>query len=174
MNARSGPRLGEPASRLRMQFVPIATVMFASALPLLLPLIANSPMLPPLGLIMFLCWQMLRAEMWPVWIGLPLGLWDDMFSGQPIGCAVGLWTLACIAIQYFSQRIYWRGFAHDWVITAALVAIIQFMGALIVHPHASAGRLISLILPQIIFAALLVPLFLRLTGQFDKFRLKRR
>lgn len=174
MIARTGPQLGEPASRLRMQLVPIATVMLASALPLMLPLIANSPVLPPLGLILFLCWQMLRAELWPVWIGLPLGLWDDMFSGQPFGSAIGLWTLACIAIQYFSQRIYWRGFVHDWAITATLVAIIQFLGALIVHPHAPTGRLLSLVLPQIIFAAMLVPMVLRLTGRFDNFRLKRR
>jgi rod shape-determining protein MreD len=174
MNTRTGPRLGEPASKLRMQLVPIATVMIASALPLMLPLIANSPVLPPLGLILFLCWQMLRTEMWPVWVGLPFGLWDDMFSGQPFGCAIGLWTLACIAIQYFSQRIYWRGFTHDWAIIAASVAAIQFLSAWIAHPHTAPDRLLGLVLPQIILAALLVPLFLRLTGMFDKIRLKRR
>jgi hypothetical protein len=86
---QKGPRLGEPASLWRMRIVPIASVMFASALPLMLPLIANSPVLPPLGLLFFLCWQLLRAEMWPVWIGLPLGLWDDLFSGAPIGTAMG-------------------------------------------------------------------------------------
>src|SRR3546814_1079935 len=87
-----------------MRIVPIASVMFASALPLMLPLIANSPVLPPLGLLFFLCWQLLRAEMWPVWIGLPLGLWDDLFSGAPIGTAVALWTLASIAIAWRSEE----------------------------------------------------------------------
>src|SRR3546814_17944409 len=86
----------------------------ASALPLMLPIVASSPALPPLGLLFFLCWQLLRTEMWPVWIGLPLGLWDDLFSGAPIGSAVARWTAASIAIHYISQRIYWRGFFHAW------------------------------------------------------------
>ena len=174
MNNRAAPRLGEPASLWRMRIVPVATVMIASALPLMLPLVANSPVLPPLGLLFFLCWQLLRTEMWPVWIGLPLGLWDDLFSGQPIGTAVGLWTLASIAIHYSSQRIYWRGFLHDWAIAALLIAIIQSLAALIVHPGAATGRVLGLVVPQIIISALLVPLFIRLTGKFDNFRLKRR
>ena len=174
MNNRAAPRLGEPASLWRMRIAPVATVMIASALPLMLPLVANSPVLPPLGLLFFLCWQLLRTEMWPVWIGLPLGLWDDLFSGQPIGTAVGLWTLASIAIHYSSQRIYWRGFLHDWAIAALLIAIIQSLAALIVHPGAATGRVLGLVVPQIIISALLVPLFMRLTGKFDNFRLKRR
>jgi len=174
MNNRAAPRLGEPASLWRMRIVPVATVMIASALPLMLPLVANSPVLPPLGLLFFLCWQLLRTEMWPVWIGLPLGLCDDLFSGQPIGTAVGLWTLASIAIHYSSQRIYWRGFLHDWAIAALLIAVIQSLAALIVHPSAATGRVLGLVVPQIVISVLLVPLFMRLTGKFDNFRLKRR
>ncbi len=174
MNRHAGPRLGEPASLWRMRVVPVATVMVASALPLMLPLVASSPVLPPLGLLFFLCWQLLRTEMWPVWIGLPLGLWDDLFSGQPIGTAVGLWTLASLAIHYSSQRIYWRGFLHDWAIAALLVAIIQSLAALIAHPAAAPGRVLGLVLPQILLSILLVPLVMRLTGKFDNFRLKRR
>lgn len=171
---QKGPRLGEPASLWRMRVVPVTTVMIASALPLMLPLIANSPVLPPLGLLFFLCWQLLRTEMWPVWIGLPLGLWDDLFSGAPIGTAIGLWTLASLAIHYLEQRIYWRGFFHDWAIGALLVAIVQALAALITHPHAGVGRILELVAPQIVISILLVPLFLRLTGKFDNFRLKRR
>lgn len=174
MNRAAAPLQREPASRWRMRAVPVATVMFASALPLMLPMVASSPVLPPLGLLLFLCWQLLRIEMWPVWIGLPLGLWDDLFSGAPIGTAVGLWTLATIAIHYFSQRVYWRGFIHDWGVAALLIAAIQALAALIAHPDAHMGRVLGLVAPQIIISALLVPLFLRLTGKFDNFRLKRR
>lgn len=174
MNKAAGPRLGEPASLWRMRIVPVATVMIASALPLMLPLVASSPVLPPLGLLFFLCWQLLRTEMWPVWIGLPLGLWDDLYSGQPIGTAIGLWTLASLAIHYSSQRIYWRGFWHDWIIAALLVAIIQSLAALIAHPGAGTGRVLGLVLPQIVISILLVPLVMRLIGKFDNFRLRRR
>jgi rod shape-determining protein MreD len=34
--------------------------------------------------------------------------------------------------------------------------------------------MLGLVLPQIIISVLLMPLFLRLTGKFDNFRLKRR
>lgn len=164
----------QTATPWRVHIVPALTVMLASALPSMLPLIANSPVIPPLGLLLFLCWRLLRAEMWPVWAALPLGLWDDMFSGQPIGCAVGLWTMASIGIDYFDQRIYWRDFRHDWAIAAIAIALIQFVAAIIVHPDLAWGRALGLVLPQIIFAALMVPLAMRLTVQFDNFRLKRR
>ncbi|HMO76710.1 MAG TPA: rod shape-determining protein MreD [Sphingopyxis sp.] len=170
----AAPRLGAPPSPLRRIGIPLATVMLASALPLMLPMVASSAILPPLGLLMFLGWQLLRTEMWPVWIGLPLGLWDDLFSGAAIGTAVGLWTLASIAIHYFAQRIYWRGFFHDWALAALLIAVIQSLAALIAHPAAPAGQAALLVAPQIVIAALLVPLFLRMTGAFDNFRLKRR
>src|SRR3546814_10035974 len=87
---------------------------------------------------------LLRTEMWPVWIGLPLGLVDDLFSGAPIGTAVCLWTLASIAIHYFAQRIYWRGFFHDWGIAALLLAAVQAAAALIAHPDAPTGRVLGL------------------------------
>src|SRR3546814_14470531 len=109
--------------------------------------------LPPLGLPFFLCWQLLRAEMWPVWIGLPLGLWDDLFSGAPIGTAVGLWTLASIVIAWSSQRIHWRGFFHDWAIAALLVAIIQSLAALITHPSPAPGQVPVFVAPRIIISA---------------------
>lgn len=112
--------------------------------------------------------------MWPVWVGLPLGLWDDLFSGAPIGTAIGLWTIASIAIAYFAQRIYWRGFLHDWAIGGLLVAAIQALAALIAHPHIATGRVLGLVVPQIIVSILLLPLILRVTGKFDNFRLKRR
>lgn len=158
----------------RMRIIPVATVLAASALPLTLPLIANSAVVPPLGLILFLCWRLLRAELWPVWIALPLGLWDDLFSGQPIGCAMGLWTIASIGIDYFEQNIYWRNFRHDWAIASLAIAFVQFFGAVLAHPDLNWGRLLALVAPQIIFAALIIPLAMRLTVQFDNFRLKRR
>ena len=155
-----------------MWAIPIVSVMIGSALPLMLPIVASSPVVPPIGLLLFLCWQFLRAEMWPVWIGLPLGLWDDLFSGQPIGCAVGLWTLASIAIQFFAHRIYWRSFRHDWLVAVLLIATAQSLGALIAHRGVSPEHVLWLVLPQILISALLIPLAMRLTAKIDRFRLR--
>lgn len=166
--------IGEPPPRWRVRSVPIATVLLASALPLLLPLIASSPILPPFGLMMFLAWRLLRPEIWPVWAALPFGLWDDLFSGAAIGTAVALWTFASIAIDYFELRIYWRGFRHDWGIAALAIAFVQIVAAWIMHPDVAPLRTIALVLPQVVLAILLMPLAMRLAGWFDSLRLRRR
>ena len=77
------------------------STLLAAALPLLLvmagslsptwPVIAAAPVMPPLGFILLLAWQHLRPGLFPVWAGLPLGLFDDLFSGQPLGSAELLW-----------------------------------------------------------------------------------
>ncbi|HET6536685.1 MAG TPA: rod shape-determining protein MreD [Sphingopyxis sp.] len=168
------PDIGEPAPYWRTHSIPVITVIFASALPTMLPLIASSPVLPPMGLLIFLSWQLLRTEMWPVWIGLPLGLADDLFSGAPIGTAIFLWTITSILIHYLSQKILWRTFWHDWLIAAICIALIQTLSAKFSHPHAEWGRMAMIVAPQIIASILLFPIFMRLVGSFDRFRLKRR
>lgn len=168
------PDIGDPAPLWRRITIPIVTVIVASALPTMLPLIANSPVLPPLGLLIFLSWQLLRTDMWPVWIGLPLGLVDDLFSGAPLGSAIFLWTVASICIHYFSQKILWRGFWHDWFIAALLIALIQTVAAKLSHPHAEWARMLAIVAPQIMASCLVFPIFVRLVAAFDKFRLKRR
>lgn len=168
------PTIGDPPPMWRVISIPIITVFIASALPTMLPLVANSPVLPPLGLLIFLGWQLLRTDMWPVWIGIPLGLMDDLYSGSPIGTAVFLWTITSIFIHYISQKILWRGFWHDWLIASISILIIQTIAAKISHPHAEWIRLLIIIGPQIVASILLFPLFLRMIAFFDKIRLKRR
>lgn len=168
------PSIGDPPPLWRVISIPLVTVILASALPTMLPLVASSPVLPPFGLLIFLSWQLLRTEMWPVWIGVPLGLVDDLYSGAPIGTAVFLWTVSSIFIHYLSQKILWRGFWHDWLIAALLIIVIQGMAAKIGHPHVESARLFLIVAPQIMTSVLLFPLFVRLVALFDRFRLKRR
>jgi rod shape-determining protein MreD len=168
-----GPNIGDPPPAWRRISIPLFTVIFASALPTMLPLISNSPVVPPMGLLLFLCWQLLRTDIWPIWIGAPLGLMDDLFSGAPIGSAIFLWTVASFAIHYFSERILWRAFWHDWLIAALLIALIQTISAKLSHSHAAWLQMLQLVAPQIIISSLLFPLFMRLTAMVDKFRLKR-
>ena len=47
---------------------------------------------------------------------LPLGLFDDLVSGQPLGSAMLLWTLCFLAIDVLEQRLVWRDFWQDWLI----------------------------------------------------------
>lgn len=68
----------------------VASIL-AGSLVTLLPVVATVPFLPPFGLLMFLGWRLLRPGALPVWAAAPLGLFDDLVSGQPLGSAVLLW-----------------------------------------------------------------------------------
>jgi rod shape-determining protein MreD len=174
MSSLARARIGEPASAFRRQAFPIGSVMLFSALPMLVPVIASSAILPPLGLAMFLAWRLLHPTLWPVWIGLPLGLWDDLFSGQPIGSAVGLWTLATLAIDYIDQRTYWRGYWQDWLIAAIAILVVQLIAAAIVHPGLNlAGLFIQTAFSSAV-GILLFPVLVRLAARLDSVRLLRR
>ena len=61
---------------------PWATIMLGSLAPVL-PVIPAVPVLPPLGFLLLLGWRLVRPGLLPLWAGVPLGLFDDLFSGQP-------------------------------------------------------------------------------------------
>lgn len=174
MNSLAPTRIGEPPSRLRLQAIPIITVMLASALPMMLPLIAAWAYLPPLGLLLFLAWRLLHPTLWPVWIGLPLGLWDDLVSGQPVGSAMGLWTVATLAIDFIDQRTYWRGYWQDWLIASIATAIIITVGATLAHPQATPSQILGLIGLQMAASIMMFPIMVRIAAWLDRVRLFRR
>lgn len=174
MNSLAPTRIGEPPSRLRLQAIPIITVMLASAMPMMLPLIAAWAYLPPLGLLLFLAWRLLHPSLWPVWIGLPLGLWDDLVSGQPVGSAMGLWTVAMLAIDFIDQRTYWRGYWQDWLIASIATSIIIIAGAALAHPHATSSQIIGLVGLQMAASILIFPMMVRVAAWLDRVRLFRR
>ena len=37
-------------------------------------------------------------------------MFDDLFSGQPMGSAMLLWSVAMIALEAIEQRFPWRGY----------------------------------------------------------------
>ena len=79
-------RFAPPPTAFEQQLIPVVSVLLASLVPLL-PMIASTPVVPPFGFMMLLSWRLMRNDLWPVWAALPLGLFDDMFSGAPIGTA---------------------------------------------------------------------------------------
>ena len=77
----------------------ILSVMAGSMATSTLPLVAGTPLLPPFGLLILLAWRLMRPGMWPAWIGLPLGLFDDLYNGQPFGSSAFIWSLCMIAVE---------------------------------------------------------------------------
>ncbi len=166
-----GSRINRVKSPLREYTVPYASIMLGSLLPILF-LADVMPVVPPLGYLFLLAWRIMRPGVLPLWIGVPLGAFDDLFSGQPFGSAVLLWSLTMIALEALEQRFPWRGFWQDWF-TASLAAIVYILAAMVVSGADLSLPLLLACLPQIVLAILLYPLVSRMVAWLDRFRLSR-
>ncbi len=157
-----------PPTALERQLVPIVSTMLAALFPIV-PLVAEVPLLPPLGLLVFLGWRLLRPEVWPLWMGLPLGLWDDLASGQPLGSAMFGWTLAMLALDLLDQRLGFRTQLQDWGIAALLVAANLLIALAFVRVGGGATPVFMLV-PQLVIAALAWPVVTRTCAALDRWR----
>jgi rod shape-determining protein MreD len=149
--------------------LPWLTVMLGSLSPTW-PIVASAPLLPPLGFLVLLVWRQLRPGLLPVWAGLPLGLFDDLYSGQPLGSAVLLWSIALIVLEVIELRFPWRNFFIDWLVAAGLIVayLPTAMGlAMGVTPSA------VVLAPQLLISIFAYPLIGRLVALFDRLRLVR-
>lgn len=151
------------------RITPWIVVMLGSLAPLL-PLIASAPLVPPLGFLFLLGWLLLRPGIFPAWAGFPLGLFDDLFSGQPLGSSALLWSIAVLMLEIVEFRVPWRNFIQNWAIAAGLVSAHILLSALFAQQAGGAASFAAL-LPQLILAILLVPLVGRIVAMFDRFRL---
>lgn len=163
------PRLGRHPSRLRLSGTPIITVLLGSMVTAL-PVIAQSPVMPPFGLLLLLSWRLLRPEMWRAWIALPLGLFDDMASGQPIGSAMFLWTVTLIAIDAIEPKLIWRDYRQDWLIGALAIIFCTAGGVFFARVTGGGDVRLLLVVPQMGWTILLFPFIVRQCARIDHWR----
>ena len=162
-------RFDREPSTLKMLAFPIASVMLSSMVTTM-PFLMSQPLLPPLGLMMMLAWRMMRPGLLPMWAGLPFGLVDDLFSGQPFGSAGLIWSLVMLAIEVIDTRAIWRDHLQNWFVASVLIAAALLAGlGLAGLAHARPDAVV--LLPQIILSILLYPLVVRICAQLDKWRL---
>lgn len=166
-----GLRINRAPSPWRANSVPYLSVVLASLAPVVF--IADlMPILPPLGFLMLLGWRMVRPGLLPLWVGAPLGAFDDLVSGQPFGSAIFLWSLAMIVIELIENRFPWRGFWQDWF-TAGVMAVGYWLASLLVSGAPITTQMLVVALPQALVAVLLYPIVARLVARLDQFRLAR-
>lgn len=163
-------RLNRTRSPLRMRAVPIISVLLASMLPSFLPILISEPLMPPFGLMLFLSWRLMRPGLWPIWAGLPFGLFDDVFSGQPMGSGALIWSFAMLGMEMLDSRAIWRDHWQDWLLGTIIIILALFIGLWFVSlGYNSAGA--TILLPQIIISVLLFPLVVRFCARLDGWRL---
>lgn len=162
-------RINRAPSPVIARTIPWASILVASILPGWL-LIASAPVFPPLGFLFFVSWRQLRPGLLPVWSGLPLGLFDDLFSGQPFGSAVFLWSMAAIALDVVEARLPWRNFLTEWLVAIGLI-LAYIILCLALANIAGAAAPIKVIVPQIVISILAYPLVGRVIAVLDRLRL---
>jgi len=164
-------RLNRVYSPWRMRLAPIISVLLGSLMTTL-PFFTYQPLLPPFGFMVFIAWRFMRPGIWPMWAGLPLGLFDDIFSGALFGTAAFTWSLAMLVAEFIDSRIIWRDHIIDWIIAGFFITVYLLSGILLIGLVQPSIHII-VILPQILFSILLYPLIVRYCAVFDKWRLKR-
>lgn len=166
-----GSRINRAHSPVLVYSIPVLTVVIGSVLAIL-PMASAVPLLPPLGFVFLLSWRSVRPGLFPIWAGFPLGMIDDLFSGQPFGSAILLWSLTLIFIELIEARFPWRTFIQDWASAIVAIFVYLLVGALLsggsLDWHAFVG-----LGPQFLVSILIVPIFARLVARLDRFRLMR-
>jgi rod shape-determining protein MreD len=165
-----GSKINRAHSPLLAYALPWISVLVGSLVPQL-PIASAVPLVPPLGFLMLLSWRLVRPGLLPAWAGFPLGAFDDLFSGQPFGSAILLWSATMIGIELVETRFPWRGFFQDWIVASVIVSWYLAMAALV--SGALVGVSLLVILPQLVLSVALIPLLSRFVAALDRLRLRR-
>ncbi|GAB5347639.1 rod shape-determining protein MreD [Alteriqipengyuania sp. 357] len=167
----SARQINRDHSPFLLVFVPWATIMLASFLQSI-PIATAGPLLPPIGFLFLLAWRLLRPGVLPIWSGIIFGMWDDLFSGQPFGSAILLFSAAMLTIELIDIRFPWRGFAQDWLIAAAIVVVYILVSTLVSGSRLSLP-LFAVIVPQLLLSIIAYPFIAFIVSRLDKLRLMR-
>ncbi|MFM6933188.1 MAG: rod shape-determining protein MreD [Novosphingobium sp.] len=151
--------------------MPWLSIMLASVLPQWLS-IFSAAVLPPFGYLLLVAWRQVRPGVLPVWAGLPLGLFDDLYSGMPLGTGILLWSITLIGMELLEARYPWRGLLVDWL-AGSVIAGVYIVLCSVIAGTGDSGMSALPMLFQIAASALLFPLVGRYAAFCDRLRLKR-
>lgn len=166
-----GSRINRSHSPLLANIIPWASILIASLLPIF-AIASALPLVPPLGFLMLLAWRLVRPGLLPVWAGFPLGLFDDLYSGQPFGFAILTWSVTLLAVEAIEMRWPWRAFWQDWFTAGILSSAYIIAGWLLSGATPTLPSLVA-ILPQLVLTVLVYPLIASFISRLDEIRLRR-
>lgn len=155
----------------RREYVPIISTVIACLLTLL-PIVVSSPIIPDFAFLVLIAWRLLRPEMWSPLVPLPLGLLNDLITGNPLGQSMALWTTTFIIFDIVDTRVLFRDYWMDWFFASLAIIGYVFAGWYI-------GRLMGntasflVMLPQLGASILAYPIVARVVLALDRWRLQR-
>ncbi|QNM83291.1 rod shape-determining protein MreD [Sphingomonas sabuli] len=102
------------------EYFPAVSVLVASLLAVL-PIVTQTGWFPSFGFLLLIAWRLYRNDVWPSWWAAPLGLFNDLVTGAPIGLSVTVWTMAMLALDLLDRRTIWRDYWVEWALAAVLI-----------------------------------------------------
>ena len=167
---KSKRRIGEGPVR-GAAYIPAASVVLASLLASL-PIISQNGWWPDFGFLTLIAWRLRRGDPFPAWWAAPLGFWNDLVTGAPIGLSVSLWTIVMLAIDVADRRTFFRDYWLDWALAVLLVFINEWL-QLRVAAWMGAPLPFATLVPPLLISAASFPLFAWTIGRLDQWRLGR-
>ncbi|HEX9954826.1 MAG TPA: rod shape-determining protein MreD [Allosphingosinicella sp.] len=156
---------------IRRQVVPVVSTLIAALLDAL-PIVATTPLIPDFAFLVLLAWRLLRPEIWPAWAALPLGLFNDLVSGHPIGQSMAIWTALFLLLELADSRTGWRDYWIDWLFASLAILAHSFAGWYIAREMGNRAEFL-IMLPQFVLSVIAYPLVARLVVGLDRWRLAR-
>ncbi|HET9639231.1 MAG TPA: rod shape-determining protein MreD [Allosphingosinicella sp.] len=156
---------------LRRQWVPILSTL-AAALLALYPFVATWAIVPDFAFLVLIAWRLLRPELWQAHMALPLGLFNDLVAGLPLGQSMALWTLTFLILDIVDSRVGWRDYWLDWLFAASAILFYTAGGWYVARQMGSVTPF-AVLLPQLALSVFAYPLVARLVVALDRWRLSR-
>ena len=153
------------------QFLPAASVVVASLFSAL-PIISTSGWYPDLGYLVLLAWRLLRSDPWPAWWAAPLGLINDLFTGQPIGFSVALWSVTMLALDLIDRRTMWRDYWIEWGLAGVFLSLNEWLQWGVAALVGSRVPIFAMV-PPILISICTFPLAAWIVSRTDRWRLGR-
>jgi rod shape-determining protein MreD len=156
---------------VRRQYVPILSTVLATLI-VLLPVVATTPLTPDIGFLVLISWRLLRPEMWTPTTALPLGLFNDLVAGHPLGQSMALWTMAFLLLDLVESKSVFRDYWMDWLIATLLILFHSFGGWLVGRMMGSEATF-GIMWPHVALSILGYPVVSRFILALDRWRLTR-
>jgi rod shape-determining protein MreD len=151
--------------------IPALSVVTGSMLSLL-PVVTQLGWVPDFGFLLLLAWRLLRSDVIPAWWAAPLGLFNDLVTGSPIGLSISLWTSAMLLLDLLDRRTMWRDYWIEWAL-AALLLLADEAARWRVDSIMGAPLPFRVIGPPLLIAVLVFPLAAWTATRLDRWRLGR-
>ena len=153
------------------RFVPAVSVLIGSLLTAL-PIISTSGWYPDFGFLVLIGWRLLRSDAWPAWWAAPLGLFNDLVTGHPVGFSIALWTASMLLLDLADRRTMWRGYWLEWIL-AALMLLAQEAAEWRVAQVMGASLPFKTVVLPLLISILSFPIIAWLVSRLDRWRLGR-